>query len=167
MERLWAPWRMAYLTDTHRDCDPSCVFCAIAAPGGDDRERLVLLRDQHSFVVLNKYPYNNGHLLVLPRAHAAHFGELDRDAFCGLNDLLAFSIEALRAGLAPHGINLGMNIGKSAGAGIPSHLHYHLVPRWDGDTNFMSVVGETKVISQHILETYDALKPYFDARAAK
>ncbi|MEK7704414.1 MAG: HIT domain-containing protein [Myxococcota bacterium] len=167
MERLWAPWRMAYLSDTQRGPGSACVFCSLGEPEGNDRERLVLLREPHAVVLMNKYPYNNGHLLVLPRAHAADFGALTREAFGALHDLLAFSIDALRAGLGPHGVNLGMNLGKSAGAGIPDHLHYHLVPRWDGDTNFMSVVGETKVISQHILETYDLLKPHFDARAAK
>jgi len=139
-----------------------CVFCE-AAKTGDDRERLVLYRSRHSFVIMNRYPYNNGHLLVMPQGHIDRLDLLDAAAFADLHQLVKQSLGVLEKILEPEALNLGMNLGKSAGAGIAGHLHYHLVPRWDGDTNFMPVIGETKVISQHILETYDCLKPGFDA----
>lgn len=162
MERLWAPWRTEYITQSVKKKPDSCVFCDIQAPG-DDRARLVVHRGEHSLVVLNRYPYNNGHLLVMPNAHIGRFEALDEAAFLDLHTLVVRSIQVLEAAMQPQGINLGMNLGTVAGAGIPDHMHYHLVPRWGGDTNFMPVVGETKVISQHVLDTYDRLKPHFDA----
>jgi ATP adenylyltransferase len=162
VERLWAPWRMAYITRDGSKRTSDCVFCDAARPG-DDRERLVVYRSPRAMVVLNRFPYNNGHLLVMPVGHIDRLDRLDAETFAEVHELVKRSIGVLEQVLRPEALNLGMNLGKTAGAGIAGHLHYHLVPRWDGDTNFMPVVGETKVISQHILETYDTLKPGFDA----
>ncbi len=109
-------------------------------------------------MVMNRYPYNSGHLLVMPRAHVGRLDELDEPSFLHLNALLVRAIQVVERALAPQGINLGMNLGQAAGAGVPRHLHYHVVPRWTGDTNFMPVTGETKVISQDLFATYDLLK---------
>ena len=141
-----------------------CVFCQAVEPG-DDRERLVLCRSRHAMVIMNRYPYTNGHLLVMPQGHLSRLDDLEADAFGDLHQLVKHSLEILERILKPEAFNLGMNLGRSAGAGMAGHLHYHLVPRWDGDTNFMPIIAETKVISQHIHETYDCLKPSFDAIA--
>ncbi len=159
MDNLWAPWRSEYITKPSGAPEP-CVFCGMQTPG-DDRERLVLWRGPLTFVVMNKFPYNNGHLLVLPNAHLGGFEALDPDTFAALHETLALAVSAVQKALAPDGMNIGANLGRVAGAGIPGHLHYHVVPRWNGDTNFMPVIGETKVISQHLLATYDRLKPAF------
>jgi ATP adenylyltransferase len=159
-DRLWAPWRMEYIKDSVQVRPKTCIFCGLLAPG-DDRTRLVLHRGTRVAVLMNKYPYNNGHLLVMPQAHVGHLDGLDRDAFTELHETVHRAVKALEKALKPHGINLGMNLGLEAGAGIPDHMHYHIVPRWSGDTNFMPVIAETKVISQHLLGTYDELKPFF------
>jgi ATP adenylyltransferase len=138
----------------------ACVFCEIQSPG-DDRSRLLVFRGQRTQVVLNRYPYNNGHLLVMPRAHLGHFDDLDAETFAELNELVHRSVKVLERAMRPDGMNIGVNLGRVAGAGMPGHLHYHLVPRWNGDTNFMAVTGLSKVISQHLLETWDQLHPLF------
>ena len=164
MEKIWAPWRMTYIEENVIDKRKTteCVFCQLYGVSSDDmKNNLVLYRDEHSFVVMNKYPYNNGHLLVMPALHCADLTALPEDVFAGLHNSLKRAINVLKGALSPDGINLGMNLGAKAGAGIPDHIHYHLVPRWSGDTNFMPVIAETKVISQHILATYDQLKPHF------
>ena len=160
-DRLWAPWRMEYIKDSVQVRPKTCIFCDLLAPGDDDRTRLVLYRGERAAVLMNKFPYNNGHLLVMPRAHAGHLDKLDRETFLDLHDLVHQAINVLERALKPHGLNVGMNLGLEAGAGIPDHMHYHVVPRWSGDTNFMPVIAETKVISQHLLATYDELKPFF------
>ncbi len=162
MERLWAPWRSVYLTDLSEKEDV-CVFCELQKEDGDDFEKLVLYRGKSTFVLMNRYPYNNGHLLVLPRAHSAHFRELDSSTFLELNALLAASVDIVESVFLSHGANIGMNLGAAAGAGIPGHMHYHIVPRWRGDTNFMPVLGETKVISQELGDTWKRLRPAFSA----
>ncbi|MBI3180183.1 MAG: HIT domain-containing protein [Deltaproteobacteria bacterium] len=159
MDRLYAPWRSEYLTSTHEKAQ-GCVFCSIDE-AGDDRVRLLLHRGARAMVVMNRYPYNAGHLLVMPRAHLGRLDQLDAASFGELHALLVRAIQAVEQALEPHGINVGMNLGHAAGAGIPDHLHYHVVPRWTGDTNFMPVTGETKVISQDLLATYDLLKAQF------
>ncbi len=159
-ERLWAPWRMEYIKSAAEVQPPGCIFCGLLT-SGDDRDRLVLFKNLHAAVIMNKYPYNNGHVLVMPRAHVGRFENLNREAFLALNDLLLRTINTLDRVLKPHAMNVGMNLGLDAGAGIPDHMHYHVVPRWTGDTNFMPVISETKVISQHVLDTYDLLKPHF------
>jgi ATP adenylyltransferase len=160
MDALWAPWRMRYIQAVD-DTDNGCVFCK-KAQQNRDRENLILYRAEHSFVVLNLYPYNNGHLMVIPYRHAADITELDEPASAELWRMIVAGKEALANAFHPDGFNIGMNLGRPSGAGIDQHIHMHIVPRWNGDTNFMPVVGETKVISQSLEDAYDALRPHFD-----
>ncbi|MFP5378627.1 MAG: HIT family protein [Vicinamibacteria bacterium] len=157
MERLWSPWRHAYVT---RTADPDrCVFCAASAPG-DDRS-LVVHDGRTAFVILNLYPYNNGHLMVVPRRHVAALAGLAPDEVAELGALTRLSEMALTEAYGPQGINVGMNLGRPAGAGIVDHLHVHLVPRWAGDTNFMSVVGQVRVLPEELPATAARLRPLF------
>jgi len=141
-----------------------CIFCRFPAETSD-RENLVLGRSAHAFVILNKYPYNNGHLMVIPRRHVADLSLLPEEEFQDLHRLLRASVQQLAAAYQPQGFNLGMNLGRVAGAGIADHLHYHVVPRWGGDTNFMPVLAETKVMIEHLGSSYDRLRVLFDALA--
>jgi ATP adenylyltransferase len=159
METLWAPWRMAYIKNIDRP-DPGCVFCTKPA-ATEDRENLILHRGNRCFVVMNLYPYNNGHLLIIPFAHVADICAIDTETSAEVWDLVCVSKKALTNAFHPDGFNIGINQGRSAGAGIDMHMHVHIVPRWNGDTNFMPVTGEVKVISQALHETYDALLPIF------
>jgi ATP adenylyltransferase len=153
MERLWAPWRLEYVQ--HADEQDGCVFCRAAA--GDDAEQLVVRRGERAFVLLNKYPYASGHLLVAPYRHGVNFAELDDGEVLEVQRLAAEGLEALAAAYRPEGFNLGWNVGRVAGAGIVDHGHLHVVPRWNGDTNFMPVLGDVKVIPQHLAETRERL----------
>jgi ATP adenylyltransferase len=144
--------------------DEGCIFCAKSLQK-DPREALVLTQTKHSVVMLNKYPYNNGHLLLAPKRHEKKLDDLPQDEHADLQETLRCSVAIVRAVLNPGGINLGMNLGKCAGAGVEDHLHWHLVPRWEGDTNFMPVIGETRVMPQHLLDSYDRLKPHFESLA--
>ncbi len=137
-----------------------CIFCDLPAAGAEQRrENLILSCGERVFVIMNRYPYNNGHLMVVPRRHVPDPAELPELDYRLLAELLRRTATALRSAVRPHGINLGMNLGRTAGAGIDEHCHFHLVPRWDGDTNFMPVVGGVKVVSEGLLETYDRLLP--------
>lgn len=158
MKQLWAPWRMTYIDQGTKE--EGCVFCEKVRQD-DLRDALVLAQTAHSVVMLNKYPYNNGHLLLAPRRHENRLSNLSATEYADLNEALRQSVEIVLAALHPGGINLGMNLGKCAGAGVEDHLHWHVVPRWEGDTNFMPVVGDTRVMPQHLLESYDRFKPYF------
>jgi ATP adenylyltransferase len=158
MKQLWAPWRMAYIHQGSQE--EGCVFC-LKIREGDPREALVLADTEHSVVMLNKYPYANGHLLLAPKRHEKSLSNLSIDEYHDLNEALRRSIDIVRHSYNPGGINLGMNLGKCAGAGIADHLHWHVVPRWEGDINFMPVLSETRVLPQHLLESYDQLKPHF------
>lgn len=158
MGTLWAPWRLEFITG---DKPPGCIFCVFPAEDRD-RERLVLGRSARSFVILNKFPYNNGHLMVVPRAHVSSLEALDEEAFLDLQRTLRLSIEVLRGFCSPEGLNVGMNLGHSAGAGIADHLHWHVVPRWVGDVNFMPVLAETRVVPEHLDRTWERLRPAFD-----
>lgn len=149
---LFTPWRMAYLTGTSASGSTGCLFCDLQGLG--DSEALIVHRGDRVFAVLNRYPYSNGHVMVAPYAHKAALGELDAGERAELMDLAATLEAALRAEYAPHGLNAGLNLGKCAGAGVPGHLHLHLVPRWDGDTNFMTVVGETRVVPEDLGATW-------------
>jgi ATP adenylyltransferase len=149
---------MEYIEAARDDDDAGCPFCALVS---DDDERRILARSDLAFVTLAKYPYNPGHLLVLPTRHVADLGDVSVEESADLSALLRRGIEALRAESDPHGFNVGLNLGRVAGAGIPGHLHWHLVPRWGGDTNFMPVVGETRVLPQLLSETFDRLRPRF------
>jgi ATP adenylyltransferase len=160
VRQLWAPWRMVYID--HGDKDEGCIFCT-KPRHPDPREALLLSQTKHSLVMLNKYPYNNGHLLLAPKRHESRLDNLPREEHADLQEALRRSLAIVHAALHPGGINLGMNVGKCAGAGVEDHLHWHLVPRWEGDTNFMPVVGETRVMPQHLLDSYDRLKPHFES----
>jgi ATP adenylyltransferase len=139
------------------DEDPGCIFCEKPAEN-DDRKNLILLRTPLSFIMLNAYPYNNGHLMVAPFRHVARLADVSPEERCDLMDTVARGEAILGRALAPQGLNVGINLGHCAGAGIPGHVHVHMVPRWEGDTNFMPVVGETRVIPELLLGTYDRLR---------
>jgi ATP adenylyltransferase len=167
VNQLWAPWRLEALKTDPQETHGGCIFCLFPAEEGSesDRRRLILTRSAHSFVILNRYPYNNGHLMVVPRRHTADFGTLPEGELADLHQLLQRSVRLVNESYQPAGMNLGMNLGKAAGAGIADHLHYHLVPRWNGDTNFMPLLAETKVLVEHLMASYDRLKPLFDRAA--
>jgi ATP adenylyltransferase len=162
VERLWTPWRRAYLESASSASDSSeCFLCAHAADTEHDRENLVLFRAASVFVLLNLYPYNSGHLMVAPYAHTGDLPGLDASVASELMHVTQRAVDALRRVYTPDGFNVGMNLGKSAGAGVPDHLHVHVVPRWNGDTNFMPVVGETKVLPESLAQTYARLERAF------
>jgi ATP adenylyltransferase len=150
VERLWAPWRLEYVQSA--DELEGCIFCT-AHESDDDESQLVVHRGEHAFVLLNKFPYSSGHLLVAPYRHGAGYAELDDDEVREVHRLGAQGLDALKAVYKPDGFNLGWNIGRIAGAGIPDHAHLHVVPRWAGDTNFMPVLGDVKVIPEHLTAT--------------
>lgn len=157
MEKLFSPWRLRYVSSGRRKRE-GCVFCR-ARRGRDDPSNLVLCRGEKNLVILNKYPYNNGHLMIVPFEHVAVLGDASPSALDEMMRLAVRCEAALRAVYHPSGLNLGMNIGRSAGAGIEGHVHLHVVPRWDGDTNFMTVVHETRVIPEALRVTYRRLRP--------
>ncbi len=159
MEPLWAPWRMEFIARDGSEGD-GCVFCTLPHELDRLRENLVLARGRTSFIILNKYPYNNGHLLVIPYRHIADFSAITAVEHEEISSLTTHAVEALRAEYAPDGFNLGMNLGRAGGAGIADHLHQHLVPRWTGDTNFLPILGGTKSLPEHILATWDRLRPH-------
>jgi ATP adenylyltransferase len=161
--RLWTPWRMAYINDQHPR--PSgCVFCALPAEGEENDERnLILSRGQHNFVILNAFPYNPGHLMVAPYRHVGDYLDLTAGELTEATELTRTAIAALKQVSSPQGFNIGMNLGTAAGAGIADHVHLHVVPRWGGDTNFMPVIGQTKVLPELLAETWAKLHPHFAA----
>lgn len=159
LERIFAGWRNAYVSGVAQ-VEPvagDCVFCALFAADATDRERLVVRRGAHCVVVLNLYPYGSGHLLVMPLRHVADLGDLngtERDEFF---ELLVDATTALTKAYGPDGMNVGANLGRAAGAGVPGHLHFHALPRWSGDTNFMTAVAETRVLPEDLATTYDKI----------
>jgi len=157
VENLWAPWRIEYIRAPKGG---SCVFCE-ALGAGDDRDRLVLHRGAHAFVILNRYPYTAGHLMVVPNRHVAAPEDLTPAEAEELWALTVLAKGTLDAEFRPEGYNVGLNLGPAAGAGVKDHLHLHVVPRWVGDTNFMAALGEVRVVSQHLSEIYDSLAPRF------
>lgn len=158
MDRLWAPWRMSYISETiKQNQTEGCVFCRMIE-AEDDERNLILLRGETCFIVMNLYPYNSGHLMVIPLRHVGDFGQLTEKEHLELGRMLDLARRALGECFTPHGFNIGMNIGRAAGAGILDHLHYHIVPRWNGDANFMSAVGETKVLSEALPDSYRRLR---------
>ena len=156
-EILWAPWRMEYILSSK---EPGCIFCD-KPQQSSDRENLIVHRGEHCFVIMNKYPYNNGHLMVVPYRHEAQVENLTGKENGEMMALLQAAVRALKQIMSPHGFNIGMNAGKTAGAGIDAHLHFHLVPRWEGDTNFMPITGNTKVVSEGLWETWEKLRVTF------
>jgi ATP adenylyltransferase len=157
---LWAPWRSAYVGKA-RAGRLSCIFCFGRIGAEARRRRLVLYAGRLALVMLNRYPYNNGHLMVAPRRHVASPELLTREELSELSEFVARSVQRLRAAYRPDGLNVGTNLGRAAGAGIADHMHCHLVPRWEGDNNFMPVIGSTRVLPQSLTETYDLLEPLF------
>lgn len=157
MERLWSPWRSHFI-DTHEELpkDKSPFSAAWEQPERDE-ENLLLHRGERAFIILNKYPYNPGHLLVVPVRQVDDFLALEREERNEMMDLVAYGTEILQRALQPHGFNVGMNLGRTAGAAIESHVHIHIVPRWNGDTNFMPTLNETRVVSQSMEEIYRRL----------
>jgi ATP adenylyltransferase len=156
-ERLWTPWRMAYIRTAG---DHGCIFCELPREDDDQRNH-ILARGGHTFVILNAFPYNPGHLMIAPYRHTGDYLELTADELAETMTFAGTAVRALREGSNAHGFNLGMNLGGVAGAGIADHLHMHLVPRWGGDTNFMPVVGQTKVLPELLSETWERLLPWF------
>jgi len=156
---LWAPWRMGYVSGSEARSG-GCIFCDLPqAP--DPRESLVLRADVDFVTLLNRFPYNSGHLMVAPRRHTADLGALGSAEYGALMDGVRAAAGVLERVLAPDAMNIGLNLGRDAGAGVTDHLHWHVVPRWNGDTNFMPVIAEVKVLPQHLAASWDQLRPHF------
>ncbi|HHS48318.1 MAG TPA: HIT domain-containing protein [Desulfurella acetivorans] len=155
MKILWAPWRMAYILSDKKP--QSCVFCN-AYKDQNDEKNYVLFRSKHCFVIMNIYPYNPGHIMVVPNRHIDHIKLLNEQEGGDIFQVMQRFCSILETAFKPNGINIGMNIGSAAGAGIADHIHFHIVPRWNGDTNFMSTVCDTKVISESLRQTYNKIK---------
>jgi len=155
MKTLWAPWRMEYIRGERKG--EGCIFCF---PDGveEDRERLLLAGSRHSIMMMNRYPYSNGHLMVAPRRHLVRIDALSEEERLDLMEMLCRAQRLLEGAFRPDGMNIGINLGKVAGAGVEDHMHIHLVPRWGGDTNFMTVLGDVRVIPDHIVATYDLFR---------
>jgi ATP adenylyltransferase len=157
LERLWTPWRLAYVSGSAKS--ESCVFCD--ALESEDAKPLIVFSGTTCFVILNLFPYNNGHLMVVPNRHIGSLAAATPEELCEVMELTRRAEIALTEAFAPHGMNMGINLGKPAGAGVLDHLHVHVVPRWNGDTNFMTVVGQTRVLPEELPVTADRLRPIF------
>ncbi|HKY05283.1 MAG TPA: HIT domain-containing protein [Blastocatellia bacterium] len=161
MEHIWSPWRYKYIASADESGNRGCVFC-LAVEKSSDREHFIVYRGMLNFVILNLYPYTSGHLMIVPYEHTALFAEVSPETTTEMVELAKRAQRALEAEYRPEGFNIGMNLGKCAGAGVAEHLHLHVVPRWAGDANFVSVVGETRVLPEELATTYDRLKKHFD-----
>ncbi len=157
MEKLWAPWRMEYILS---DKETECAFCQ--KQDHTTCNNHILKSGEHCFVIMNIYPYNSGHLLVVPHRHVSELEDLSDQESTAISKAIVASCRCLKQAIHPQGFNIGLNLGRIAGAGITQHLHWHIVPRWSGDVNFMPVLAEAKIISQHLEDTYNFLKPYFN-----
>ena len=157
MDRLWAPWRLAYVAAAKPPTEGEPCFICRGLADKNDRAHLIALRTERSVVVLNRFPYNNGHLLVAPKAHKGNLQELEPNEILDIQQTLTRMVAKLDELMHPEGYNIGVNLGRAAGAGLPGHLHWHIVPRWHGDTNFMPVLGDVKVIAQALDALYDGL----------
>jgi ATP adenylyltransferase len=157
MRNIWAPWRFKYITSQEKE--EGCLFCRVSKENKDEKN-LVIARKEHCFIMLNLYPYNNGHLMVSPYLHVATLDALPKEQLIELFETVSNACVQLRTEMKPEGFNIGINIGLVAGAGVAEHLHIHIVPRWAGDTNFMPVIGAVKVISEALEDTYTKLKKY-------
>ncbi|ROL56556.1 HIT domain-containing protein [Bacteroidetes/Chlorobi group bacterium Naka2016] len=162
MEILWSPWRTKYIESfSEKDKDNICFICEAVNLPNEGKERLVVHRTNNSIVLMNKFPYNAGHLLVSPLKHTGTLDDLNQQELLDLIATVRFSIKVLQIVMKPHGFNVGINIGRVAGAGLPDHIHFHIIPRWNGDTSFISVISDTKVISQSMEEIYEKLSNLF------
>ena len=159
MKRLWAPWRMEYILAA-QESDEGCIFCD-KPKEKDDAKNLIVYRSDLCFVILNKYPYNNGHLMIVPYVHESDLTKISTETALDMHHITQRSVIVLQNTIKPHGLNIGINLGRTAGAGIEEHLHYHIVPRWNGDTNFMPVISETKVVSEALQQTWEKLHRAF------
>jgi ATP adenylyltransferase len=157
MDRLWAPWRLSYVAAAKPPAGNEPCFICRGLAETEDRRNLIVLRTAKSVVLLNRYPYNNGHLLIAPQAHKGRLQNLEPSEVLDTMATTTRMIDALDRLMHPEGYNVGLNLGLAAGAGLPGHLHWHLVPRWNGDTNFMPIVGDTKVVAQSLEALYDLL----------
>jgi ATP adenylyltransferase len=155
MKVLWAPWRLKYIIG---DKEEGCIFCK-KPKEGNDKDNLILYTGETSFIIMNRYPYSNGHLMTVPYKHTNNFSDLTREEKLELMDLTAKCIDILQV-IKPEGFNIGMNLGKTGGAGIDDHLHFHVVPRWSGDTNFMPVIGDVRVMPEYLEDTYETLSKH-------
>ena len=162
MEHIWAPWRMEYIESVKSQ---GCIFCD-KPQESEDQKSYILYRGKRNFVILNSYPYTPGHLMVAPYRHVANLEEMSDEELLEHSQMVAMSIGALKEKFHPHGFNVGMNMGKVGGAGVEGHIHTHIVPRWEGDTNFMPVTADTRVIPQALDSTYRKLQPLFSAKKA-
>ncbi len=160
MKILWAPWRAAYVSNASKNKQSSCIFCD-AIKDKNDKENLVVYRGDKAYVILNKFPYNPGHVMVVPYRHISSIELLEEDESKELFSLVKKSVLVLKKVYSPEGFNIGMNIGRTAGAGVESHIHVHVVPRWNGDSNFMPVISSTKVISETLDNTYEKISKAF------
>ena len=160
MKRLWAPWRMQYIAGEQR---PGCLFCRVIENPNDEDAELVVWRPDHAIVLLNKFPYNPGHVMVAPHAHKPSLEDLIDSEIAALMSALRTTLKVIRTTLKPEGFNVGANIGRPAGAGIPDHVHLHVVPRWNGDTNFMPVLDDVKIVSEALSQTAAKLRQSFAA----
>jgi ATP adenylyltransferase len=158
--RIWAPWRLAYVKDAAKDSEEKCIFCAKPAQD-DDEANLIVHRGERCFVILNLYPYTNGHLMVAPYEHLGRIQDLPEETVTEMMDLARRAMNRLEGAYEPHGFNVGFNQGRVAGAGVEHHIHMHVVPRWGGDTNFMPVIADTKVMPQTLEQSYEALRGAF------
>jgi len=160
MKQLWAPWRMEYILNEIDQYD-SCIFCDFPEEN-DDEKYNIMYRAEKCYVILNKYPYNNGHTMVVPYQHTGDILELDDETLLNAQQAISKTVQVMRNIMNPHAFNIGMNVGRCGGAGIDEHLHYHIVPRWNGDTNFMPVIGGTKVVSESLKATWEKLSDEFN-----
>jgi ATP adenylyltransferase len=161
VERLWTPWRRAFVEGSADSTPTGCFLCDIAAAPDKDKQNFVLARGASVFVLLNLYPYNSGHLMVAPYEHTGDLAKLERSTADDLMAMTQRSVGVLGQAYTPEGFNVGLNLGRAAGAGVPDHLHVHVLPRWTGDTNFMPIVAQTKVLPESLDQTYDRLAPHF------
>lgn len=160
LQRLWTPWRMSYIRGERRAVD-GCPFCVLPGPEFSDEEALILYRGAHAYVILNAFPYNPGHLMAVPYRHVAGYDELTEEEAVEMTTLCRRAVRALKEVSGPTAFNIGINVGAVAGAGIGDHIHQHVVPRWAGDTNFMPLIGQTRVLPELLEETYQRLAPAF------
>lgn len=161
MDNIWSPWRMEFIRDQRqKEGGAPCVFCELEGQQPND-QNLVLFLGQHNYIVMNRFPYTNGHLLIIPYGHCAHLKESSKEVYQEILDLMVKSMEVLKEVLEAQGFNCGLNVGRVSGCGIVDHYHWHVVPRWNGDTNFMPVLGGARVMPEYLSETYGRLRPGF------
>ncbi len=160
MEILYTPWRLQYI-ESDKTCSGKCIFCEMK-DSEPSEESLILYSCPHAFVVLNRFPYNNGHLLIVPREHVSSLTGVPAKTLHRCSELLTFSEQALRKAYNPNGLNAGLNLGEAAGAGIEEHIHWHILPRWRGDTSFVTVLGKARIVPEELVDTYRRLRPFFE-----